>query len=92
MSSKVNRGLLLGLLLLTALSLTWSLFFTDESMKKLTGARDGKKLSRVVVIKQINSPPLPWAKDPSKRRLEALVEPQPPPPRPPGNPSHIPLP
>ncbi|KAM4107770.1 hypothetical protein ACJW30_04G169800 [Castanea mollissima] len=30
MSSKVNRGLLLGLLLLAALSLTWSLLFTGD--------------------------------------------------------------
>ncbi|KAL4634577.1 hypothetical protein ACB092_04G210000 [Castanea dentata] len=59
MSSKVNRGLLLGLLLLTALSLTWSLFYTDENVKKLTEARDGKELSGVVIIKQINSPTLP---------------------------------
>ncbi|KAK9995308.1 hypothetical protein SO802_019994 [Lithocarpus litseifolius] len=60
MNSEVKRGLLLGLLLLTALSLTWSLFFTDENMKKLTEARDGKELSRVVFINQINSQPLPW--------------------------------
>nr|XP_023912354.1 uncharacterized protein LOC112023955 [Quercus suber] len=103
MSSMVNRGLLLGLLLLTALSLPWSLCFTDENMKKLTEVRDGKELSGVFIIKQINSPPLPWAKDPSKYRLraqiqpppprpQALVAPQPPPPRPQGNQGHIPFP
>ena len=35
MSSKVNRGLLLGLLLLTALSLAWSLFFTGKTVSDL---------------------------------------------------------
>ena len=53
--------------------LTWYLYFLDEKMKKLTEARDGKELSGVVIIKQINSPPLPWAKDPSKRRLRAQI-------------------
>ena len=65
--------------------LTWYLYFLDENMKKLTEARDGKELSVVVIIEQINSPPLPWAKDPSKRRLRAQILPQPPPPRPRGN-------
>ena len=71
---------------------TWYLYFLDENMKKLTEARDGKELSGVVIIKQINSPPLPWAKDPSKRRLSAQILPQPPPPRPKGNPGHNPVP
>ncbi|KAL4634578.1 hypothetical protein ACB092_04G210100 [Castanea dentata] len=66
MSSKVNRVLILGLLLLTALSLTWSLFFTDENMK-LTKARDGKELSGV---------------DSSKRSFGPYKVPAPPPPRP----------
>nr|XP_023871414.1 uncharacterized protein LOC111984011 [Quercus suber] len=102
MNSEVKRGLLLGLFLLTALSFAWSLFFTDENMQKLTEARDGKELSGVFIIKQINSPPLPWAKDPSKRRLRAVTLsrpppppayiPRPPPPRPRGNPGHTPLP
>ena len=72
--------------------LTWYLYFLDENMKKLTEARDGKELSGVVIIEQINSPPLPWAKDPSKRRLRAQILPQPPPPHPRGNQGHIPLP
>ena len=74
--------------------LTWYLYFLDEKMKKLTEARDGKELSGVVIIKQINNPPLPWAKDPSKRRLTAVTpsQPPPPPPRPQGNPGHTPLP
>ncbi|KAF3959771.1 hypothetical protein CMV_015443 [Castanea mollissima] len=101
MNSEVKKGLLLGLFLLTALSFAWSLFFTDENMQKLTEARDGKDLSKVVIIKQINSPLLPWAKDPSKRglRVVTLSPPQgppkmarPPPPRLPGNPGHTPLP
>ncbi|KAM4107769.1 hypothetical protein ACJW30_04G169700 [Castanea mollissima] len=62
MSSKVNRVLILGLLLLTALSLTWSLFFTDENMK-LTEARDGKELSGVGSSKRgpykVPAPPPP---------------------------------
>ena len=53
--------------------LTWYLYSLDENMKKLTEARDGKELSVVVIIKQINSPTLPWAKDPSKRRLRAMI-------------------
>ena len=65
-------------------------------MKKLTEARDVKELSGVVIIKQINSPTLPWAKDPSKRRLIVMKKPRrpssPPPPRSPGNPGHTPLP
>ena len=72
--------------------LTWYLYFLDENMKKLTEGRDGKELSGVVIIKQINSPPLPWAKDPSKRRLSAQILPQPPPPRPRQNRGHNPLP
>ena len=72
--------------------LTWYLYFLDEKMKKLTEARDGKELSGVVIIKQINSPPLPLAKDPSKRRLRAQILPQPPPPRPQQNRGHNPLP
>ena len=64
-------------------------------MKKLTEARDVKELSGVVIIKQINSPTLPWAKDPYKRRLRVLKQsraPSPPPPRSPGNSGHTPLP
>ena len=69
-------------------------------MKKLTEARDGKELSGVVIIKQINSPTLPWAKDPSKRRLLARISvppsshlpAKPPPPSPRGNRGHTPLP
>ena len=73
--------------------LSWYLYSPDENMKKLTEARDGKELSGVVIIKQINSPTLPWAKDPSKRRLLARrIPPSPPPPRPSGNPGHTPLP
>ena len=73
--------------------LTWYLYSPDENMKKIIEARDGKELSGVVIIKQINSPTLPWAKDPSKRRLLATkIPPSPPPPRPSGNPGHTPLP
>ena len=82
--------------------LTWYLYSPDENMKKIIEARDGKKLSGVVIIKQINSPTLPWAKDSSKRRLRATILPQsppppakpsgPPPPRPRGNPGPTPLP
>uniref|UniRef100_A0A7N2ML01 Uncharacterized protein n=1 Tax=Quercus lobata TaxID=97700 RepID=A0A7N2ML01_QUELO len=67
----------------------------DENVKKLTEARDVKELSGVVIIKQINSPTLPWARDPSKRRLIVMKQPRapsPPPPRSPGNPGHTPLP
>ena len=39
--------------------LTWYLYSLDENMKKLIEVRDGKELSGVVIIKQINSPPLP---------------------------------
>ena len=39
--------------------LTWYLYSLDENMKKLIEVRDGKELSEVVIIKQINSPPLP---------------------------------
>lgn len=82
--------------------LTWYLYSLDENMQKLTETRDGKELSGVVIIKQINGPPLPWAKDPSKRRLKAVILSQPPPPpakilrppppRPRGSPGHTPLP
>ena len=64
----------------------------------LTEARNGKELSEVVFINQINSPPLPWAKDPSKRRLRVIpngysrVLPQSPPPPPQRNPGPHPLP
>ena len=75
--------------------LTWYLYSPDENMKKIIEARDGKELSGVVIIKQINSPTLPWAKDPSKHRLILMKQPRapsPPPPRSPGNPGHTPLP
>ncbi|XP_050257369.1 uncharacterized protein LOC126702648 [Quercus robur] len=84
MSSKVNRGLLLGLLLLTALSLAWSLFFTDENMKKLTEARDGKELFGVDLYQRSLSP--------FKVPGGAFKEPAPPPPRPHGSPGHNPSP
>ncbi|KAL4634576.1 hypothetical protein ACB092_04G209900 [Castanea dentata] len=89
-----KRGLLLGFLVLTALFLSWSLFFTgDENMKKLTYVRDGEKLSDAVIRKQSNSRPLRWVKDPHERGLRAAVAkraPQPPPPRRPGNPGQKP--
>ena len=39
--------------------LTWYLYSLDENMKKLIEVRDEKELFGVVIIKQINSPPLP---------------------------------
>ena len=39
--------------------LTWYLYSLDENMKKLIEVRDEKELFAVVMIKQINSPPLP---------------------------------
>ena len=55
-------------------------------------SRDEEKLYEAVIVKQINSPPLPWAKDPHERGLrEEFKKPpsrrrQPPSPRRPGNP------
>ena len=60
-------------------------------MKKLTEARGGKKLSGVVFINQINSPPLPWVKDSFKHSLSTYVVPQSPPPPSQRNPAPHPL-
>lgn len=49
-------------------------------MEKLTYAKDEEKLSRAVIIKQSNRPPIPWAKGPHGRRV-----PLSPPPHPGGN-------
>ena len=54
---------------------------SGENMGKLTYAKDEEKLSRAVIIKQSNRPPIPWAKGPHERRV-----PLSPPPRPGGNP------
>ena len=67
----------------------------------MTYVRDEEKLYEAVIVKQINSPPLPWAKDPHERGLREELKkppsrrpqppppprrPQPPSPRRPGNP------
>ena len=62
-------------------------------MKKSTYLRDGEKLSEAVIRKRSNSPPLPWAKDPHEQGLSGGFtsrDPQPPPPRRPGNPGPSP--
>uniref|UniRef100_A0A7N2MN92 Uncharacterized protein n=1 Tax=Quercus lobata TaxID=97700 RepID=A0A7N2MN92_QUELO len=75
----VKRGLLPVFLILTILFVASSLFFTDDKMEKLTYARESQKLSRVVIVKQRNSPPIRFAKLEKGRIFES------PPPPPGGN-------
>ncbi|KAF3950017.1 hypothetical protein CMV_024175 [Castanea mollissima] len=89
MRLELKRGLFLAFLVLITLFLSWSLFFTGENIEKLTYVGDEEKLYEAVIVKQINSPPLPWAKDPHERGLKVELKrkrPQPPSPRRPGNP------
>ena len=65
--------------------LTWYLYSPVDNMKKLIEARNGKELSGVVSINQINCPPLPQVKD-----RAPPVSSQSPPPSPQGNPGHHP--
>ena len=63
-------------------------------MNKSTYLRDGEKLSEAVIRKPSNGPPLPnWTKDPHERGQRGGFtkrDPQPPPPRRPGNPGPSP--
>ena len=67
--------------------LTWYLYSPVDNMKKLTEARNGKELSGVVSINQINCPPLPYVKG----GIGPYIPAQSPPPSPQRNSGHQPL-
>ncbi|KAF3947295.1 hypothetical protein CMV_026553 [Castanea mollissima] len=83
MRFELKRGKLIGFLVLTALCIAWSLFFTSEKMDNLT-AREEEELSEAIIITQSNNPPSPWAGAIHRRELPRIS--QSPPPLPRGNP------
>ncbi|KAB1210606.1 hypothetical protein CJ030_MR6G010290 [Morella rubra] len=78
-----RHGLLLGLLVLSALLLASSLFITSEKMGKLTSSRDGEEiLFGAVALKQRKL----WTYDSGKLREKRPARPPPPAPRGPKGP------